>query len=99
MRQVAHNRALAEEQRGSHLSVRPALCDESRNAPLGRGQALLTRCGRRCFRGSDVHRSIQVSAPSCSESGERLENRIPCRTLLPCAPANDAEGEEREARP
>src|SRR6266487_5189398 len=91
---MARNRPLAEEQRGRDLLVRPALGDQSRDAPFS--------C-RQSFRPSPPADLPELSTGpvrplGCADVLERLErllDRQACRTLLPRAAPHHAEPEQR----
>src|SRR5215468_7498524 len=93
VRQMAGDGSLAEEERGGDLSVRPALCDQSRDALLGRGQAVLaTAAADRSELGPrtiDPRRRAELFEP-----GQRPGDRVACRALLQRAPAGDAQREQ-----
>ena len=90
--QVARHRALAEEERGGDLAVRPPLGDKRGDALLGRCQPLVACAtadaselrARLC----DPRRRAQLPEPS-----ERLDNRVASRTLLPRATSEHPERE------
>jgi hypothetical protein len=96
--QVARDGPLAEEERGRHLAVRPALRDEHGDPTLRRGQPFLapsaTDAPDLLFRLRDPDLRAELL-----EAVERRAQRVLGRALLPFPPANDAEREQRTARP
>src|SRR5262245_22974862 len=90
---MAGDGSLAEEERGGDLSVRPALCDQSGDALLGRGQAVLaTAAADRSElrpRAIDPRRRAQLFEP-----GQRPGDRVPGRALLQRTPACDTQREQ-----
>src|SRR5262245_45886157 len=96
VREVARDRALAEEQGGGDLPVRLPLGDEDGDTLLGGGQPFLPR--------APADPSELVARPRAPARGadllERVERRRDCvarRALLPFAAADDAEREQRAA--
>src|SRR5829696_4636782 len=94
VREVALDRALREEQRRRHLSVRPALRHELRHAALGRRQ--LEAAGATADAAELVAGSLcPPLGPELVEHRNGLLDRLARGPLLARAATDDSEREER----
>src|SRR5207247_2134209 len=85
---------LSEQQLVGHLAVRAASADKGRDAPLGRRQSFLARPpadpSELVARSLDPGRRSEIL-----ELGERGADRVTGSPLLPCAPEDHAQREQR----